>query len=176
MKKNTLIAYLLLFVIVYSANAQSQRSDSLLFKLDNTSHLKPIVIGANGRYYYGGIRLRSNYSLEIPFGELDDPEVNHYFKSSRTIRTVGSVVAALPGIYYLVAGRNTGVSRQTFWITYVGALGVSLASNLIANAQIRKAVRTYNGRLTRPKLGLSVQEMFNNSLSLGIGLKVGFRN
>ena len=175
MKKRTLLAYLLVFICVHSLSAQTQRSDTLFYRPLDSSHLKPIIIAANGRYYYGGQRLRSNYSLEIPFGEMDDPEVNRYFKNSRTIRTVGSVVSALPGVYFLVVGRNSGVSRQTFWATYVGALGVSLTANLIANFQMRKAVNTYNSRLVRPRLGLSVQEMSNNSLAVGVGLKVGFR-
>ena len=131
MKKRTLLAYLLVFIFVHSLSAQTQRSDTLFYRPFDSSHLKPIIIAANGRYYYGGQRLRSNYSLEIPFGEMDDPEVNRYFKNSRTIRTVGSVVSALPGVYFLVVGRNSGVSRQTFWATYVGALGVSLTANLI---------------------------------------------
>lgn len=175
MKKNTLLAYLLLFAIVSSVSAQqAPRPDSLLFKPFNNTHLKPIVIGANGRYYYGGIRLRSNYSLEIPFGEMDDPEVNHYFKTSRTIRTVGSVVSALPGVYFLLVGRNSGISRQTFWATYLGAIGVSFASNIVANVQMRKAVNTYNSRLVRPRFGLSVQEMPNNSLAFGVGWRLKF--
>lgn len=176
MKKRTLLAYLLVFICIQSLSAQIQRTDTLFYKPLDSSHLKPIIIAANGRYYYGGQRLRSNYSLEIPFGEMDDPEVNRYFKNSRTIRTVGSVVSALPGIYFLVVGRNSGVSRQTFWATYVGALGVSLTANLIANFQMRKAVNTYNSRLVRPRLGLSVQEISNNSLAIGVGLKVCFRN
>lgn len=176
MKKRTLLAYSLAFICVHSLSAQTQRSDSLFYKPLDSYRLKPIIIATNGRYYYGGQRLRSNYSLEIPFGELDDPEVNRYFKNSRTIRTAGSVVSALPGIYYLVVGRNGGISRQTFWVTYVGALGVSLTANLIANFQMRKAVHTYNSRLAHPRLGLSIQEMSNNSLAVGVGLKVGFRN
>lgn len=176
MKKRALCTYLLLFIGLHSLSAQTQRTDSLFYKPFDSSHLKPVVIGANGRYYYGGQRLRSNYSLEIPFGELDDPEVNRYFKSSRIIRTVGSVVTALPGVYFLLAGRNNGISRQTFWVTYFGAIGVSLTTNLLANFQMRKAVNTYNSRLVHTRLGLSIQEMPNNSLALGVGLKLGFSN
>jgi hypothetical protein len=175
MKKRCLLTSFLLFICLHSLSAQTQRPDTLLYKPLDSSHLKPIIVTANGRYYYGGQRLRSNYSLEIPFGELDDPEVNRYFKNSRTIRTVGSVVSALPGIYYLIAGRNSGISRQTFWATYLGAVGVSLTANLIANFQMRKAVITYNSRLVRPRLGLSVQEMSNNSLAIGVGVKLGFK-
>jgi hypothetical protein len=94
----------------------------LFYRPFDSSHLKPIVIAANGRYYYGGQRLRSNYSLEIPFGEMDDPEVNRYFKNSRIIRTVGSVVYGIA--WRLFSGcrsKFSGVSRQTFWATYVGA-------------------------------------------------------
>lgn len=174
MKKYVLCTYLLLFIGVYSLSAQTQRTDSLFYKPFDSSHLKPIVIGANGRYYYGGQRLRSNYSLEIPFGELDNPEVNRYFKNARIIRTVGSVVAALPGIYFLIAGRNSGISRQTFWVTYFGTIGVSLTTNLVANFQMRRAVNTYNNRLVRPRLGLSIQEMSNHSLAIGVGLKKSF--
>jgi hypothetical protein len=176
MKQRTLFAYFCLFMGIDSIYAQTQRPDSLFYKPFDSSHLKPIVIGANGRYYYGGQRLRSNYSLEIPFGELDDHEVNRYFKNSRTVRTVGSVVSALPGVYFLLAGRNGGISRQTFWVTYFGAIGVSLTTNLVANFQMRKAVNTYNSRLVRPQLGLSIQEMPHNTLALGVGLKLGISN
>jgi len=175
MKKYVLGAYLLISCAVMSSYAQIQRSDTLFYKPFETIHLKPIVIGTNGRYYYGGQRLRSGYSLEIPFSDLDDPQVNRYFKNSRTIRTVGSVVSALPTIYFLLAGRNGGVSRQTFWTTYVASIGVSLTSNLVANGQMRKAVSTYNLRLARPKFGLSVQEMPNNRLAVGLGMQIGIR-
>ncbi|MFN8349602.1 MAG: hypothetical protein U0X91_31675 [Spirosomataceae bacterium] len=176
MKKRDLLTYFFLLICLHSLSAQTQNTDSSFYKPLDSYQLKPITIAANGRYYYGGQRLRSNYSMEIPFGELDDPEVNRYFKNSRTIRTVGSVVSALPGIYYLVAGRNNGISRQTFWATYLGAIGVSLTANLIANVQMRKAVNTYNSRLVRPRFGLSVQEMPNNALAVGMGLKIGMGN
>lgn len=153
------------------------RRDTVFFEPLESNHLKPIIIGGNGRYYYGGIRLRNQYSLEIPFGEMDDPEVNRYFTQARTIRTIGSVVSALPGLYFLVTSRSaggSGVSRQTFWITYFGAIGVSLTSNLIANAKLRKAVNTYNSRLGRPRLGLSAEPLQNNSVAFGISLKKVF--
>lgn len=176
MKKYVFLAYLLLFLAVFDSHAQTQKNDTLFYKPFEATHLKPIVLGANGRYYYGGQRLRSSYSLEIPFGDLDDPEVNRHFKNSRVIRTVGSVVSALPGIYFLLAGRNTGVSRQTFWTTYIASIGVSLASNLIANSQMRKAVNTYNTRLVRPRFGLSIQETTNHALAIGMGMRVGFNH
>ncbi|WP_428655954.1 hypothetical protein [Runella sp.] len=154
---------------------QTPRRDTVFFEplLENT-HLKPIVIGMNGKYYYGGQRLRNQYSLEIPFGEMDDPEVNRYFTQARTIRTVGSVVSALPSIYFLVTSRSaggSGVSRQTFWITYFGAIGVSLASNLVANSKLRRAVNTYNSRLGRPRFGLSAEPLQNNAIAVGFSLK-----
>lgn len=154
------------------------RRDTAFFQplLENI-HLKPIIIGSNGRYYYGGQRLRNQYSLEIPFGEMDDPEVNRYFTRARTIRAVGSVISALPGIYFLVTSRSVGgrgVSRQTFWITYFGAIGVSLTSNLVANAQLRRAVNTYNSRLGRPRLGLSAEPLPNNAVAFGLSLKKVF--
>ncbi|MEZ4902338.1 MAG: hypothetical protein R2822_11555 [Spirosomataceae bacterium] len=173
MKKYLICTYLLLFSTFYQAIAQTRKSDSLFYQPFETIHLKPIVIGANGRYYYGGQRLRSSYSLEIPFADLNDDQVNRYFKNSRTIRTLGSVVAALPTIYFLIAGRNSGISRQTFWTTYFASIGVSLASNLVANGQMRKAVNTYNLRLARPRVGLSVQETANNRLVVGLSMRVG---
>lgn len=154
------------------------RRDTVFFEpLVEGAHLKPIIIGSNGRYYYGGLRLRNQYSLEIPFGEMDDPEVNRYFTQARTIRTIGSVVSALPGLYFLVTSRSgggSGVSRQTFWITYFGAIGVSLTSNLIANAKLRKAVNTYNSRLGRLRLGLSAEPLQNNAVAFGFSVKKVF--
>ncbi len=169
---------LILCFIASSLQAQQlPRRDTVFFEPLTNSHLKPIVIGGNGRYYYGGQRLRNQYSLEIPFGEMDDPEVNRYFTNARVIKTVGSVVAALPGLYFLVTSRSAGgngVSRQTFWIAYFGALGVSLTSNLVANAQLRKAVNTYNGRIGRPRIGLSAEPLQNNALAFGLSLKTQF--
>ena len=167
--------YLLLFLFLafsLAMQAQVSRIDSTtaLLKRYQFSHLKPIVVGANGRYYYGGVRLRSNYSLEIPFGELDDPEVNHYFKSARVIRTVGTVVSVLPTIYYLLEGGSANVSRRTFWATYLASIGVSLTANIISTLKIRRAVSVYNTRLAQPRIGLSLQHTPLSRPAVGFGV------
>lgn len=167
--------YLLLFLFLtlsLAIQAQVSRIDSTgaLLKKYQFSHLKPIVVGANGRYYYGGVRLRSNYSLEIPFGELDDPEVNHYFKSARVIRTVGTVVSVLPTIYYLIEGGSANVSRRTFWATYLASIGVSLTANIISTLKIRRAVSVYNTRLAQPRIGFSLQNTPLSRPAVGFGI------
>ena len=167
--------YLLLFLLLtftLGIQAQVSRTDSTmaLLKKYQFAHLKPIVVGANGRYYYGGVRLRSNYSLEIPFGELDDPEVNHYFKSARVIRTVGTVVSVLPTIYYLLEGGSANVSRRTFWATYLASIGVSLTANIISTLKIRRAVGVYNSRLAQPRVGLSLQNTPLSRPAVGFGI------
>ena len=167
--------YPLLFLFLtlsLGIQAQVSRIDSAtaLLKKYQSSHLKPIVVGANGRYYYGGVRLRNNYSLEIPFGELDDPEVNHYFKSARVIRTVGTVVSVLPTIYYLIEGGSANVSRRTFWATYLASIGVSLTANIISTLKIRRAVSVYNTRLAQPRIGFSLQNTPLSRPAVGFGI------
>lgn len=176
--KNFLLVIGIFVMIPASLYAQQQPilKDTTLYKAFSTSHLQPVIIGANGRYYYGGQRLRNQYSLEIPFGELDDPEVNRYFKNARVIRTVGSVLSALPGIYFLISSRVAGqtITRQAFWISYVGGVAISLTSGYISSAQLRKAVKSYNSRLGAPRWGLSVETLPNNAIALGVGWRKSF--
>jgi len=81
------------FVTVFSLSAHAQR------RADDTSHYRTAPIPAHllpieraygssslgNVYFYGGKKLSSPYSLEIPFYEINDPTISHRFQAFRTI-------------------------------------------------------------------------------------------
>ncbi|GAB3261319.1 hypothetical protein GCM10027347_26280 [Larkinella harenae] len=122
------------------------------------AHLKPIE-RSYGAYFYGGKRLRTPHSLEIPFNELDNPAVNRHFKTFRTLATVGQVVALVPLVYVLTRPRDAPARSAEYWAVQLSSVGVTLGLSFIGNTQVRKAVNQYNRSLNNARLGLSAQPL-----------------
>ncbi|WP_080059409.1 hypothetical protein [Spirosoma aerolatum] len=150
---------ILLSILSFSAQAQSRRDD-------DTSHYRTVPIPAHllpieraygssslgSVYFYGGKKLSSPYSLEIPFYELNDPEVSHRFKAFRTLTTLGRLTALVPLAYIILSSNK---SNGTYWTVYGGSIVATLTFTIVGNGQINKAVTRYNALLRQPRLGFS---------------------
>jgi hypothetical protein len=122
------------------------------------AHLMPIerAYGSSSLgsiYFYGGKKLSSPYSLEVPFFELDDPTVTHHFRTFRTLTTLSRLtsLATLVYVFFDKNGRN-----GTYWVVYGSSVAASLTFSVIGNGQINKAVTRYNQLLRQPRVGFSV--------------------
>lgn len=153
--------YLLLLCVGLLGTALAQRPADSTFYRPNSgvpSYLKPIE-RSYGAYFYGGKRLRSANSLEIPFNELNDPAVNRHFRRYRTFVLVGQVVAAVPLVYVLTRNRGTYTRSGDYWAVYFGSIGATLGLTIIGNTQVRKAVTQYNRALANARFGFSAQPL-----------------
>ncbi|GAB3918708.1 hypothetical protein [Larkinella terrae] len=153
--------HLILFFLSVLGTALAQRpADSTFYRPGPAvpAHLKPIE-RSFGSYYYGGKRLRSPNSLEIPFNELNDPIVNRHFRTYRTFVVIGQVVAAVPLIYVLTRNRGTYTRSGEYWTVYFGSIGATLGLSLIGNSKVRKAVTEYNRSLANARFGFSIQPL-----------------
>jgi hypothetical protein len=173
--KNLLLPFSLLFL---SLAGYAQRGDSTYYEAPPVvvSYLKPITVEA-GRYYYGDKKLSNGgagYSLEIPFSELNDPDVNRYFRNYKTARTTGQVLAVVPLVYFIYKLDRGGMSQGEYWTVYFASIGVSVVSDLIGKAQLRKGIERYNLRIERNKFGFSAQPLPNQSLAFGLGFSRSF--
>ncbi|MFD2932619.1 hypothetical protein [Spirosoma flavum] len=173
---------LLLIALIFAfltANAQRRRDD-------DTSHYRTVPIPAHllpieraygssslgSVYFYGGKKLSSPYSLEIPFYELNDPTVSHRFQTFRTLTTLSRLTALLPLAYILLSSNRNG---GTYWTVYGGSIAASLTLSIIGNSQINKAVTRYNELLRQPRLGLFVAPVpLTGQLAVGMGITYGF--
>ena len=173
------ITFLLLAVITsLSVHAQRQRTDTGYYRTAPIpAHLMPVerAYGSSSLgsvYFYGGKKLSSPYSLEVPFYELNDPTVNHHFQTFRTITTLGRVVGLAPLVYILVRrSRNSG----TYWTVLGGSAAASLTFSIIGNGQVNKAVSRYNQMLRQPRVGLSVAPVpLTGQVAAGAGLSWSF--
>lgn len=154
--------FLLLFCLGIFGTTWAQRSaDSTFYRPAPAvpAHLKPIE-RSFGSYFYGGKRLRSPNSLEIPFNELGDPVVGRHFRTYRTLTTIGQGVALVPLIYILARNRSNTYTRSgDYWAVYFGSIGVTLGLTIIGNTQVRKAVTQYNRALANVRFGFSAQPL-----------------
>ncbi|RRB01067.1 hypothetical protein [Larkinella rosea] len=155
--------FIFLFLICLSilGTATAQRAaDSTFYRpgVAVPAYLKPIE-RSYGAYYYGGKRLRSSNSLEIPFNELNDPIVNRHFRTYRTFVVIGQVAAAIPLVYVLTRNRGTYTRSGDYWAVYFGSIGVSLGLNIIGGSKVRKAVTEYNRALANARFGFSAQPL-----------------
>ena len=169
----------LLFIIslsVFSAHAQQRRRDedtSHYRTVPVPTHLMPIerAYGSSSLgsvYFYGGKRLSSPYSLEIPFYEIADPTVTHHFRVFRTMTTVGWLTALTP-LAYVLFQRNR--SSGAYWTIYGGSIVASLTFSIIGTSQVNKAVTRYNELLRQPRLGLSVAPVpLTGQVAIGAGV------
>lgn len=169
----------LLIVFTLSANAQRRRDDdtSHYRNAPIPAHLLPIerAYGSSSLgslYFYGGKKLSSTYSLEIPFYELNDPTINHRFQTFRTLTTLSRLTALVPLAYIVLSTNRTG---GTYWTVYGGSIVASLALSIIGNGQINKAVTRYNELLRQPRMGVSLAPIpLTGQVAAGVGLSYGF--
>ena len=168
-----------IFLLLSSfAHAQRQRADTGYYRTAPIPvHLMPIERSAGssslgGVYFYGGKKLSSPYSLEVPFYELNDPTVNHHFQTFRTMTTLSRVVGLAPLAYILIRkSRN----RDTYWTVLGGSAAASFAFTIIGNSQVNKAVSRYNQMLRQPRVGVSVAPVpLTGQAAVGAGIAWGF--
>ncbi|MVM40283.1 hypothetical protein GO730_25950 [Spirosoma sp. HMF3257] len=172
--------FTILFFISLIGHAQQRRND------DDTSHYRTVPVPAHllpieraygssslgSVYFYGGKKLSSPYSLEIPFFELNDPDVSHHFQAFRTVTTLSRLTALVPLAYILLSNNRT---NGTYWSVYGGSIVASLTLSIIGNSQVNKAVIRYNEMLRQPRIGLSADPVsLTGRTAIGVGLSYGF--
>lgn len=176
MKNVLLFAFLLLPLLT---RAQRRRDDdsSHYRSTEVPAHLLPIerAYGSSSLgsvYFYGGKKLSSPYSLEIPFYELNDPLVNHRFQAFRTLTTLSRLTALVPLAYILLQAPR---SNSAYWTVYGGSVVASLTLVIIGNSQVNKAVARYNTMLRHTRVGFSVAPVpITGQAAAGVGLAWSF--
>lgn len=140
-------------------HAQRQRTDTGYYRTAPIpAHLMPVERAAGSSvlrsvYFYGGKKLSSPYSLEVPFYELNDPTINHHFQTFRTTTTLSGLVG-LATLGYTLIPRNR--NRGTNWTVLGGSIVASLTFNIIGNGQVNKAVSRYNQMLRQPRVSVGM--------------------
>lgn len=175
---NVVIFIVLATITSLSAHAQRQRADTGHYRADPVpAHLLPVerAYGSSSLgsvYFYGGKKLSSPYSLEVPFYELNDPTVNHHFQTFRTMTTLGRIAGLAPLAYILLQrSRNSG----TYWTVFGSSIAASLTFSIIGNSQVNKAVSRYNQMLRQPRVGLSVTPVpLTGQVATGAGVSWAF--
>lgn len=175
----TVLVLTFLLVVSLKINAQRRRDDdtSHYRSVPVPAHLLPIerAYGSSSLgsvYFYGGKKLSSPYSLEIPFFELNDPDVSHRFQAFRTVTTLSRLTALVP-LAYTILTRNQ--NNGTYWTVYGGSIAASLTLSIIGNSQINKAVTRYNELLRQPRMGVSFAPVpLTGQLAAGVGISWGF--
>ncbi len=140
---------LLLFL---SLTGHAQRDPSFYRQNPVPAHLRPIerAIGSSSLgsvYFYGEKKLNSPYSLEVPFFELNDPQVNQHFRNFRTWNTISRLTALVPLVYFFTRTRSVGFNSGEYWAVYGGSTALALGTVIVANTQVNKAVGRYNTML-----------------------------
>lgn len=144
------------------------------------AHLLPIerAYGSSslgGVYFYGGKKLSSPYSLEIPFYELNDPDVSHHFQAFRTLTTLSRLTALVPLVYILLQNGRGRYNSGAYWTVYGTSIAASLTMSIISNSQVRKAVTRYNEMLRQPRIGMSVAPVpLTGRVAVGAGVAWSF--
>ena len=137
MKKTWLLFALLLLPILVAAQRY------------RTIELKPIT-KQGWNYAYDLNRVTSPDALQIPLMSLQDEEVNRYYKSSRTLRTVGGVITIIPFVYIVSLPRNSYVDSSTFWILIGGTILAQIGFEAWSHAKLGKAIDRYNILILKP--------------------------
>ena len=167
-----LTGVLILFLSLLQLAYAQRPADSTFYPTRPTTvpaHLKLIERRTGPIYYYGDQRLRSPTSLEIPFYELNNPTVNHYYRSFRTWNTVGQLAAVVPLAYWLF---NFG-SRSTnaYKALYFGSIAATVGATIVGNTRVRQAVTHYNEAVLQARFGLSAQPVPGTGRpAVGLGL------
>lgn len=167
---------LLFFSIAFSIFAQK---DSAYYNPNITRklyYLKPLQ-KINGSYYYGERRLSGYNSLEVPFFELNNPEVNFHYRRYKTFTGIGQAIGFIPTIYVLATLNKPRTRQSGFYTsTYLSIIGVTLAGSitcsLIGKSHIKKAAIKYNQALGQKNM--STLQLKTDENSLGLALKYSF--
>ncbi len=139
-------------------------------------YLKPLQ-KINGSYFYGERRLSGYNSLEVPFFELNDPEVNFHYRRYKTFTGIGQAIGFIPTIYIL-ATLQKNLNRQTRYYsgTYLSIIGATLVGNLtctlIGKSHIKKAAIKYNQALGPNNM--SNLQLKTDENSLGLAFRYNF--
>jgi hypothetical protein len=182
LKKKPLKPYLKLVPILLLfgnlSHAQRQRADTSHYRTSPIpAHLMPIERAAGSSslgsvYFYGGKKLSSPYSLEVPFFEIADPTVSHHFAVFRSMTTLTRLTALLP-LGYILLKQNQ--NKGTYWTLYGGSIVASLTFTIIGNSQVNRAVTRYNELLRQPRVGLSVAPVqLTGQVAIGAGMSWRF--
>lgn len=177
--KHNILLLISLFLFVLTGYAQP-RDTSFYRPVGVPAHLRPIERAAGSSafgsvFYYGGKRLSSANSLEIPFFELNDPVVNRHYRNYRLSTSISRAMALVPFIYFLT--RRTGVrfNSREYWTLYGTSVAASLGISIYGNTQIHKGVRQYNSQLRQARLGVSMQSLpIPNQAAIGLSLQGNF--
>ncbi|RIV22482.1 hypothetical protein DYU11_15815 [Fibrisoma montanum] len=174
--RNALLLTILLFIAI-TTQAQRRRDDTSHYRSQPIpAHLLPIerALGSSALgsvYYYGGKKLSSPFSLEVPFYEIDDPAVSRHFRNFRTWTTLSRLTSLATLAYVLV---NNNGRKGAYWTVYGGSIAAALTFTIIGNGQVNKAVTRYNQLLRQPRVGLSTAPMPNGQVAVGVGVAYGF--
>ncbi|GAB3548290.1 hypothetical protein [Spirosoma fluminis] len=176
--RNAFFLTVLLFISLTTSAQRRRDEDTSHYRtVPIPAHLMPIerAYGSSSLgsvYYYGGKKLSSPYSLEVPFYELNDPTVNHHFQTYRTMTTLGRLTALVPLGYILL---RSSKNNATYWTVYGGSIAATLVFTIIGNGQVNKAVTRYNEMLRQPRVGLSVSSVpLTGQTAVGAGIAWGF--
>lgn len=166
------------FITLLSAHAQRRRGDDTAHYRSEPipAHLLPIERaagqGVGSVYFYGGKRLSSPYSLEVPFYELNDRTVNHHFQTFRTMTTLGRIIGLVPLAYVLL---NKNTNNGTYWTVYGGSVAASLTFAIVGGSQVNKAVGRYNQMMRQPRVGFFATPIsLTGQVATGAGVSWGF--
>ncbi|OIN57955.1 hypothetical protein [Arsenicibacter rosenii] len=176
MRKRILLWCLLLPFLV-----NAQQRDTVFYRSQAIPvHLQPIERAAGSSafgsvYYYGGKRLSSPNSLEIPFYELSHPTVNRHYRNFRLATTVSRVIAIAPFLYFLTQRSGVRFNSREYWTIYIGSVAASLGVSIYGNSQVNKAVKQYNTVLREARVGVSLQQLPGTSQPvMGVGIRGKF--
>jgi uncharacterized membrane protein YeaQ/YmgE (transglycosylase-associated protein family) len=139
-------------------------------------YLKPLQ-KVNGLYYYGERRLSSYNSLEVPFFELNNPEVNFHYRRYKTFTGIGQGIGFIPTIWVLATLNKPRTRQSGFYTsTYLGIIGAtllgSITCSLIGKSHLKKAANKYNQALGQNNM--SNLQLKTDENSLGLALRYSF--
>ena len=170
MKTFTTLLFLGLSFSIFAQKDSSYYNPNITRKL---FYLKPLN-KVNGIYYYGERKLSGYSSLEVPFFELNDAEVNHHYKRYKISTGIGQAISLIPTIY-IIANLNNSSRRQSgfYTSTYLGiivaSVSGSIACNLIGKSHIKKAAIKYNQGIGKDNM--SYWQLTTDENSLGMAMK-----
>ena len=165
-----IIATLLFIMLSFNIFAQK---DSAHYHPNITRklyYLKPLQ-KVNGAYYYGDRRLSGYNSLEVPFFELNNSEVNFHYRRYKTFTSIGQAIGFIPTIYVLATLNKSRTRQSGFYTsTYLSIIGATLAGSitfsLLGKSHIKKAAIKYNQALRQNNMSNLQLKTDENSLGL----------
>ena len=158
----------LLFILILSSFG------SVFAQFTKSITLKPIF-KAGGRYFYDTKKVHNAYSLEIPLQEINNPEVNRYFKSFKTFQKLRGL-SYIPVLAFLLTG-NLSSQNDFELYTYLllGGLAGDMTFNLISRGRMSKAIDIYNISIAqRASLSLQLEKTKANQTLISFGFRQRF--